>query len=218
VDEHAARLQAGDTVALERADGDWMKGVVVLAEDDGVDIVVDGRLCEGERLSVSRTVHGDARYAAPLEVVSTGPGRSRVRLVGDWYRVQTREFVRVGYLDAGLTIRSASAGAASREPEPRPPRLVDLSAGGLGFESEASYATGELLDLEIDLAQGRPVRVRGEIIRVAGRRRGESGPCRYGVRFCGMPEATRVKLMTWVVAERVRRLRGSPKPDDEDVA
>jgi len=197
------RLHAGDTVALERENGDWMKGAVVAAADDGIHIVVDGPIREGERLSVSRTVRDDARYSAVIEVLDAGPGRSRIRLVGEWKRVQMREAVRVSLLDPVHTNVAGAAGG----------RLVDLSAGGLRFESDTDHATGDVLELQLDLPQAGPVAVRGEVVRVVGRRNGDQRPRQYGVRFFGVDETVRVKLMTWVFAQQARRFRGSRKPD-----
>jgi len=208
----SARLRAGDAVGLERPNGGWMKGVVVRAVAEGVDVVVDGPILEGEVLSVSRTVRDDARYTAVMEVVDAGPGRSRVRLVGDWKRVQMREFVRVAVLGVRLSVETEADSEAPDGPAPAPERLVDLSAGGLRFESMARYAQGDLLEIEFSLPQTGPVCVRGEVIRVAGRRNEDAGPRQYGVRSFGVDEATRVKIMTWVFAEQARRFRLAKKP------
>lgn len=196
------RLAAGDAVGLERENGDWMKGVVVQVEDDGIDVVVDGTILEGEVLSVSRTVRDDARYTAVMEVVNAGKGRSRVRLVGDWKRTQMRHFVRVSVFGMRMDVDGQAGG-----------RLLDLSAGGLGFESPHEYARGEILEFRFALPQSGPVSVRGEILRVAGRRNGESGPYHYGVSLTGLDESVRVKIMTWVFAEQARRFRDGKKPE-----
>lgn len=214
MDDKAQRLRAGDTLAFERESGEWMKGVVVLVEDDGVDVVVDGEIREGETLSATRTVRDDARYVTAMEVVSTGPGRSRVRVVGDWQRVQMREHVRVSVFGVRMHVGSGDRTCPGDAFDNRLPRLVDLSAGGLSFESNNVYSTGEVLDLEFSLPQGGPLTVRGEVVRIMGRRNEDSGPCRYGVRYCGISEATRVKIMTWVFAEQSRRFRGDGKRED----
>jgi hypothetical protein len=204
-DPKSQRLRAGDAVALEREGGDWMKGAVVSVDADGIDVVVDGALVEGETLSVSRTVRDDARYTAVMEVVDAAPGRSRVRLVGDWRRVQLRRSVRIGVPDIRVRVEGGGGGP-----------LVDLSAGGLRFESHGHYDTGDVLDLTFHLPQSGPVAVRGEVVRVVGRRNEDAGSRQYGVRFCGIDEAVRVKLMTWVLTEQSRRFRDSRKPDVED--
>ena len=201
--EKRQRLQPGDTVRLERESGEAMKGEVVLAEPEGIDVVVDGPIVEGEMLSVSRTVRDDARYTAVMQVVDAGPGRSRIRLMGDWRRVQLRQFVRVNVYGVALDV--SGAGAHS---EGRTPRLVDVSAGGLRFESWDAYEMGTELELSFNLPQTGPVSVKGTIVRMAeSRGEGESGPRQYGIRFHGMDEAARVKLMTWVFAEQSRRFR-----------
>jgi len=206
------RLRPGDAVELERENGDWMKGVVVLAQADGIDVVVDGAILEGEILSVSRTVRDDARYTAVMEVVDAGPGRSRVRLVGDWKRVQMREFVRVAVLGVRLNVEPKT-GPQAPDGQPRvAERLVDLSAGGLRFESMARFGAGDLVEVEFSLPQTGPVSVRGEVIRVVGRRNEDTGPRQYGIRFFGIEESTRVKIMTWVFAEQARRFRSTKKP------
>ena len=115
--------------------------------------------------------------------------------MGDWKRVQMRQFVRVSVFGVRVAVHG------QREPAPanadsRAPRLLDLSAGGLCFESSESYATGEVVDLDFALPHGGPITIRGEIIRVAGRRNDDTGPNQYGIRFCGVGEAVRVKIMT----------------------
>ncbi|HKJ24719.1 MAG TPA: PilZ domain-containing protein, partial [Myxococcota bacterium] len=94
-------------------------------------------------------------------------------------------------------------------------RLLDLSAGGLRFESQAEHATGDVLELHFNLPQGGPVTVRGEALRVVGRRTEDTGPRQYGLRFCDLDESVRVKIMTWVFAEQSRRFRDSAKPEVE---
>jgi len=208
--EDNQRLRTGDAVALERPNGEWMKGVVVLVEDDGMDVVVDGAILEGEVLSVSCAVRDDARYTAVMEVIDAGPGRSRVRLVGEWKRVQMREFIRVSVMGIAMNVRGDTSTQAG---SPVEARLLDLSAGGLRFESSESFAAGDVIDVRFNLAQTGPINVRGEVLRIAGRRNGDSGPCQYGIRFAGFDEATRVKIMTWVFGEQARRFRDSTKPE-----
>jgi len=222
-EDGAGRLQPGDAVGLERDDGEWMKGVVVTAAADGVDVVADGHLHRGEALALSHAVREDARYTAPVEVVDEAPGRARVRLTGPWQRWQMREFVRVDGVGLRVGVHDASRHAArrgrraadrARRAGDAPPthaggeaRLLDLSVGGLRFASDALHATGDVLELELHLPRVGPVAARGEVLRVAGRRSEDAGARQYAVRFCGLEESTRVKIMTWVCAEQSRRFR-----------
>jgi hypothetical protein len=231
---HGRRLREGDAVQLERENGETLHGVVVQVKDDGVDVVLRGPIRAGEVLSVSQTVRDDARYTAVMEVVEAGPGRSRVRLVGDWKRVQMRQFVRVSVYGIRMDVRRDQPENESerdrdlrlqrhrqqQQAEERPPRLLDLSAGGLRFESRHEYQRGELVEIQFSLPQTGPLTVRGEIVRAqiapeaaTGQ---EQGASQYGLRFLGMDESVRVKIMTWVFAEQARRFREAKKRPDAD--
>ncbi|NNL65543.1 MAG: hypothetical protein HKP30_04815 [Myxococcales bacterium] len=221
---HARGLREGDAVDLQRESGDKLHGVVVRVESDGVDVVVRGPILEGEVLSVSRTVRDDARYTAVMEVIGAAPGRSRVRMVGDWRRVQMRQFVRVAVYGIRMDVRreeplpEAAPGRDEKltrhqNRDERPPRLLDLSAGGLRFESREAFDCDEPLEVEFSLPQAGPVVVRGVVVRAPERKQqDEAQPSEYGLRFLAMDEATRVRIMTWVFAEQARRFRETRKP------
>jgi hypothetical protein len=226
------KLCTGDTVELERADGEALAGVVTAVSEDGVDVMVQAAVSEGEVLSVSRTIRDDARYTAAMEVVEADAGRFRVRLVGDWKRMQMRQFVRVSVYGVGVDVRPDRPADESerdrkrrlqrhrRRGEERPPRLLDLSAGGLRFEARREFARGDTLELEFSLPESGPVVVRGQVVRAdgpcpdAGGTDADPGPSQYGIRFLDMDESIRVRIMTWVFAEQARRFRESKKRTD----
>lgn len=222
------RLRDGDAVSLMRETGERLRGVVVGVEDDAVDVVLRGQIADGELLQVSRTIPDDARYEGMMEVVQAAPGRSRVRLVGDWQRIQMREFVRVSVYGIPMNVEGEDREALGprerlkqhRSEGPlayRPPRLLDLSAGGLRFESREEFRDGEALDLEFSLPSSGPISVRGEVVRVrlapepAEGAEAASGPHQYGIRFFALEESTRVKIMAWVFSEQARRFRESKR-------
>lgn len=229
------KLRDGDAVLLQRENGERLKGLVVDVDEDAVDVVVRGNIGPGELLQVSRPVADDARYEALMEVVGTAPGRSRVRLVGDWQRVQMREFVRVSVYGIEMSVTAEAPRDAEdlgprerlrrRRAEPasdeRPPRLLDLSAGGLRFESRELFEPGDTVALEFSLPSKGPVSVRGDVVRAslapepAPGAGGARGAHQYGVRFLHMDESVRVKIMGWVFAEQARRFRESKRTAEQ---
>lgn len=224
---HKRALQEGATVQLQREDGETLRGVVMRIEDDLLDVVVRARVEQGELLRLSRTVQNDARYTAVIEVVESGTGRSRVRLVGDWQRIQMREYVRVSVFGIPLDVRrdeeletmSQREARLRRlravEEDERPSRLLDLSGGGLRFESRERFSEGENVEFDFTLPETGPLHLRGEIVRVlavaeANEDAGEpEGFNQYGVRFLSVAESDRVKIMTWVFGEQAARFRES---------
>lgn len=228
------KLRDGDAVLLQRESGERLKGLVVGIDDEAVDVVLRGDIGPGELLQISRSVRDDARYEALMEVVRTAPGRSRVRLVGDWQRVQMREFVRVSVYGIPMEVLAeelcdSGGGEDPRERllrhrdeapvDDRPPLLLDLSAGGLRFESRETLRLGDTLTLEFSLPSKGPVSVRGEVVRAslapepADDSRDTKGPNQYGVRFLHMDESVRVKIMGWVFSEQARRFRVAKRRD-----
>jgi hypothetical protein len=218
----AGRLRGGDTVHLRRQDGQVLRGVVTSVEDEAIDMVVRSEIREGERLQLSCTIPDDARYTVTVEVLETGRGRSRVRLASAWRRVQLRDFVRVAVYGVEVEVvredpsaEEASSEKARRlqriqqglEGAVRKPRLVDVSAGGLRFESNASYREGEKVTVGFHLPHSGAVEARGEIVRAVEADGDHRLQNQYGVRFCDVPEATQVRIMTWVFAEQARRFR-----------
>lgn len=223
-------LREGEAVRLDRESGETLHGLVLRAEGDVLDVVVRARVHPGELLHLSRAIRDDARYAVLIEVLEAGPGRSRVRLVGDWQRVQMREFVRVSVFGVPLEVERDQPGETRSERElrlerlraerreERPARLLDLSGGGLRFESHGRFELGESIELAFSLPETGPLVVRGEVVRVhAAPEPAEAsteppGSSQYGVRFERVDESMRVKIMTWVFREQASRFRQSKKP------
>jgi len=223
----AKRLRGGDAVLLKREGGQTLHAVVTGVDDGLIDVVVRAEVHEGELRQMSCTVPDDARYIASVEVVETGRGRSRVRLAGAWRRVQLREFVRVAIYGVEIDVTHEDPAADEApceqtrrlqriqeglEGTARKPRLVDLSAGGLRFESNRRYAEGEKVSVGFHLPHAGAVEARGEIVRAVEADGDQRLQNQYGVRFSDVPESTRVRIMTWVFAEQARRFRELASP------
>lgn len=81
--------------------------------------------------------------------------------------------------------------------------LLDLSAGGVGFESEEPYDTDELLDLRLHLpGSGAPLLLRGRVVRSRAQ---PAGIVACAVEFLGM-EPTQQAALDDLVAFLSRRL------------
>ncbi len=106
---------------------------------------------------------------------------------------ERRRRVRVG-LPAEVRYRQAFRSSA-------PPRLAsaaDLSESGIGLAPGELLPPGTLLDLEIPLLGGGPLKLRGKVV-WSGRQEGSlTGGHQAGVRLFKVDKAARKRLRAWV--------------------
>jgi c-di-GMP-binding flagellar brake protein YcgR len=134
------------------------------------------------------------RYPGPIPTVLISPPDGKAR------RVQRRSFFRLG---ANIPLEIDPVSPLPGTPPPGPPARgvsVNLSGGGLLLESPELYPEGSILDLSLDLPDGRPpVPVRVEVIRDAGRASpGARATWFLAVEFLRIDEASQDRITRYI--------------------
>ncbi len=92
-------------------------------------------------------------------------------------------------------------------------RNVNISGGGLQFYCFDKFKMGDLIAMKIFLpTYAHTVSVKGEVVRVAPR---EDGGYDVAVKYVGMDEATRDKIIRYVFARQRKVLRTEKTSDPE---
>ena len=127
----------------------------------------------GESLLVHFT-REDSHFEYECRIVERFPGPIPTILIslpdGNVKRVQRRSFFRLG---ANIPIEVDPVSPLPGTPPPGPPSngvSVNLSGGGLLYESPELYPEGSLIDMKLRIPDGEtPADLRAEVIRDAGR-------------------------------------------------
>jgi len=127
----------------------------------------------GETLDVHFSSNG-AHFEYRCRILERYPGTIPTILIsvpeGEIRRVQRRSFFRIG---AAFPVAIEPTSAIPGSPPPGPPGRglsVNLSGGGMLVESPELYPDGALLDVLLEIPDGRvPALVRAEVLRDAGR-------------------------------------------------
>ncbi len=152
-----------------------------------------------QKLSVEQAKLGDALYSvdAVLESASTEePPSLRLRLSGEWQRVQRREAHRHPVeMQATQAIRYAAEG----ERETFDAVIRDLSTGGLRVESRSELTVGD----ELELTWGTPsggaqLRLRVNVLRVSVR----DGAWQAGCQFIESSLSEREQIVHFILAQQ----------------
>ncbi len=240
-DRAAARSERGLAVARpgpERRKLIVEAGSLLVLHPDGpaggfpmaacVDRVADGRhwflgSCEplrrGDPLIVECPVPDDARYVSHARVDACSKETFALRIDPTWERAQQREFVRISA--HGLEVRvvpvvpelhaSEDGGAGGDEGEIHP--LLDISAGGIRFESRREFEPGDEVVCHFELPGTSCFVLPARIVRA------QSGPLEHlakseiAVAFEDLDERSRSLLLRWVYREQVSRHREERRAD-----
>ncbi len=178
----------------------------------------------GETLLVESPVQNDARYSTSATVVASSPETFALRLSPTWERVQQRAFVRISA--HGLQVRVVRLGHDGQNPRPLvsleqgpvdfqsagPDRasiheLLDLSAGGIRFQSSADYEPDEEVVVHFELPGSQCFVLPARVVRTPGGPSSPSGKRNVAVAFIGIDERTRTQLLGWVYRQQIRRHR-----------
>jgi hypothetical protein len=177
----------------------------------------------GEALIIESPVANDARYVSRGIVVASSPDAFTLEIDPLWERVQQRAFVRISA--HGLPVRIVRL---AHHPAPSDSDvihesgtdavhdLVDISAGGIRFESASDYEPDEDVICHFELPgslcfvlPARTIRSPEETVTV-------SGKPSVAVEFVGLDENNRSQLLRWVYREQVRRHRDAERDEAED--
>lgn len=197
-----------------------------------VDQVIDGQhwflgscspLTRGETLIVESPVPNDARYVTRATVTARSPETFALALEPVWERVQQRAFVRISA--HGLQVRverhspqsppedsdEASDSAHNSSHNEDVHQLVDISAGGIRFESDVDYAPGEDVICHFELPGSLCFVLPARIVRSPESPttsiHAAALKTSVAVEFTGLDENNRSQLLRWVYREQVRRHR-----------
>jgi len=183
----------------------------------------------GEQLIVESPVQDDARYVTRATVAASSPATFALKLEPTWERVQQRAFVRISAHGLQVRVlRPSMAPAPSFEgeregdaPSPSAPdgndydcvhELLDVSAGGVRFQSEIDYEPDESVVCHFELPGSLCFVLPARIVRPFLRASAPSKPS-VAVEFVGLDENTRSQLLRWVYREQVRRHRDDARRD-----
>ena len=181
-------------------------------------------LMRGETLIVESPVQNDARYSTSAVVVASTSETFALRLSPSWERVQQRAFVRISA--HGLQVRVVRLAHDGQNPRPLvsleqgavdfqssdPDRdaiheLLDLSAGGIRFQSSAEYEPDEEVVVHFELPGSQCFVLPARVVRTPGGPSSHSGKRNVAVAFTGIDERTRSQLLGWVYRQQIRRHR-----------
>ena len=176
----------------------------------------------GETLIVESPVPNDARYVTRATVMASSPGTFALKLDPLWERVQQRAFVRIAA--HGLTVRVVRL--APPMPGEKGNRdevsadsvypLLDISAGGIRFESAGEYEPEEDVICHFELPGSLCFVLPARIVRSPESPSPILEKPSVGVEFIGLDENNRSQLLRWVYREQVRRHREDERQAAEE--
>ena len=188
-----------------------------------VDRVADGKhwflgSCEplrpGDSLMVEYPIPSDARYVSYARIEAASPETFALRIQPVWERAQQREFVRISAHGLEVrVVRSVPSPLSDEETAPDEPSrdaiypLLDVSAGGIRFQSRADFERGEEVICHFELPGSDTFVLPARIVR------SHPGPLEHvhkpevAVEFQGLDETHRSQLLRWVYREQVNRHR-----------
>lgn len=192
-----------------------------------VDHVADGThwflgsiepLRRGQRLIVECPIPDDARYATRATVVACSPSTFGLRLEPEWERVQQRAFVRVSAHGFQVrVVRLVMPGPVEAQDDPIDDvfDLLDVSAGGLRFASDADFGVDEDVVCHFELPGSLCFVLPGRIVRAPDAPTTLHGKPGTAVEFTGLDETNRSQLLRWVYREQVRRHREEARAEEK---
>ncbi len=157
----------------------------------------------GETLEVHFSASG-AHFEYACKILERFPGTIPTILLsmpaGEVRRVQRRSYFRLG---AAVPVGIVPLAPIPGTPVPGPPgrgTSVNLSGGGMLLESPELYPDGSILDLRLDIPDGRTAAlVRGEVLRDAGRATpGARGTWFLATEFLTVSDETRERITRYI--------------------
>lgn len=219
-------LETGSLVIVHPRDSD--RGLPLVFE---VDQVADGLhwflgkidgIERGQPLLVESPVANDARYVNQATVAAASEQTFALQFEPNWERVQQRAFVRVSARGVRLRIVRVSAVPATPEGADSPADewvltdsshdLLDISAGGLRFETDDDYEPEEEVICHFELPGSLCYVLPGRIVRPYTTDTLVAAKPGVAVEFVGLDEINRSLLLRWIYGEQARRHREHLNP------
>jgi hypothetical protein len=98
---------------------------------------------------------------------------------------------------------------------PRPARVADLSLVGCLVRTGVSLAAGAVVDLSIELPEGRPLRTKARVVEASVDGASLPGPARgflVGLEILALPASDELRLRVFLDGEGKRRRGAQPPP------
>jgi c-di-GMP-binding flagellar brake protein YcgR len=174
----------------------------------------------GEILEVHFSKDG-AHYEYHCRILERFPGTIPTILIstpeGEIKRVQRRSFFRIG---ASFPVAIDPSSPIPGTPPPGPPGRglsVNLSGGGMLVESPELYPDGAILDILLEIPDGRlPAAVRAEVLRDAGRATpGARGTWFLALEFLFASDGVQERITRYIYRLQ-RSVRENPTSPAED--
>ncbi|MDD9971273.1 MAG: PilZ domain-containing protein [Myxococcales bacterium] len=200
-------LIVGETVQLVSSHGSAScTGIIDALERDLIHLRVQtAQFHKGDVVRIQHVVHDDARYTLNAIVERGGAPLMVVKPLGDWVRIQQREYVRLR-VDAAVwaDVHADPVGPVRRHPIDMQARVIDISAGGCQLESNQRLQIGDRLFIRFELPETQPIATTAIVVRAG--RLVKSGS-RYGLRFISLTPQLETAILRWIYEQQVARRR-----------
>lgn len=204
------KLGLGELVQLvPTGGGSATEGIVELVEHRLLRVRTQGTPVQvGEAVRVQHVVPDDARYTIDALVQALESPSVVLKKLGEWSRVQQREYVRLR-LEAKVYADLHASAPGPELPSMRAPldlraRVVDLSAGGLQLETSVDLGLGVQVFVRFELPGGEPVATTGLVVR---RGRAIRDTHRFGVRFVNLAPPLETVIVRFIYAQQAEKRR-----------
>ena len=186
--------------AVEIHDNDFIDILIPIRKTQDMPLKTDGVI----KLTVPK---GEAVYefkAAIAERISTKVPLLRLKIISEVNKIQRRDSYRLKMMK-DVEVR------ALESPEIKPIggktkcNLLDISAGGLQFNTNKEFSEGEMIELTLDLNEMHLV-VYGIIVRRT-LTVSHKAPYSYGVRFDRISELDRNKITKYIFEEQRKLIK-----------
>lgn len=210
-----ARLKVGEIVRVlpEGAVGGGQPLTVELVENRRFWLsAVDFKLKVGNRVSIERSISGDARYRGRFEAVSIVNTSIAFESLDEWQRHQARNFARVA------TGRLPLEGIDQEGGQSFEMQMLDLSTGGMQIETAFDLELGDQLDCRFTLPDSEnlltiPAAV-FRLIATPRRLRERKGEL-YGLKFIQLSRSVETEITHWVFQQQIRKNNAERDRDNE---
>ncbi len=175
-----------------------------------------GSLCEGDSILLEYKIEDDGRYVANGSVEERRPDSTFISHDGQWRRVQDRSFVRISTHGLEVQVPRPLAAPAADQAEAEEQRgkqrfeVLDVSAGGIRFESRNNFEIGEECICHFELPGQSCYVLPSRVVRCKPKASSKLWQ-EVAPEFRGLDEEHRSELLRWIYQEQAKRHR-STKP------
>lgn len=138
------------------------------------------------------------RHQAYMEAVKSGKGQKR-----QWFRL---------YAPAEFEWLPPHRPVPGNRPKFKQDRLVDVSAGGIGFLTTETLEAGDQLKLILYTGEGSPIFVDAHVVRVIPDKDSGGLMSSIGAAFDNLSEADRDRMIAWIARRQRDLIVGSDMP------